>query len=256
MLLFCNIINRSIARSTTKFFGFHTSALRSNSPKLAPSKLTRNEIKHLFELQIQKKRDFSSKTTTYYLLSLTITFFGLAYIAVPLYRAICARTGFTGIPKTDRRKFTQEKLIPIDTDKTIRVSFTSQVSPLLPWEFTPQQREVHVVPGETALAFYKARNMSEKDVIGLATYSITPGEAAAYFNKIQCFCFEEQRLAAGEEVDMPVFFFIDPEFAADPRMRKIDDIILNYSFFKAKYSESELENGIMLGTSTDINDNI
>ncbi|CAZ82227.1 unnamed protein product [Tuber melanosporum] len=103
------------------------------------------------------------------------------------------------------------------------------------WKFTPQQREVRVLPGETALAFYKAKNCSKEDIIGVATYSVTPGQVAQYFSKIQCFCFEEQKLSAGEEVDMPVFFFIDPDFLDDPQMRGIDTVTLSYTFFKAKY---------------------
>ena len=101
----------------------------------------------------------------------------------------------------------------------------------MPWKFTPQQREVRVLPGETALAFYTATNKSEEDIIGVATYSVTPAQVAPYFSKIQCFCFEEQRLNAGETVDMPVFFFIDPDFSMDPTMNKIDTITLSYTFF-------------------------
>lgn len=168
--------------------------------------------------------------------SIGIFFLGLTYASVPLYRAICARTGFGGVPITDKRKFTDDKLIPVDTGKRIRVAFTSEVSQVLPWKFVPQQRDVYVLPGETALAFYRAKNNSDKDIIGMATYSVSPGEAAAYFNKIQCFCFEEQRLGAHEEIDMPVFFFIDPDFATDPAMRNIDDLILHYTFFRAHYS--------------------
>ncbi|PWW73934.1 hypothetical protein C7212DRAFT_359130 [Tuber magnatum] len=107
--------------------------------------------------------------------------------------------------------------------------------PAYHWKFTPQQREVRVLPGETALAFYKAKNCSKEDIIGVATYSVTPGQVAPYFSKIQCFCFEEQKLNAGEEVDMPVFFFIDPDFLNDPQMRGIDTVTLSYTFFKAKY---------------------
>ena len=95
----------------------------------------------------------------------------------------------------------------------------------------PQQREVRVLPGETALAFYTATNKSSEDIIGVATYSVTPAQVAPYFSKIQCFCFEEQRLNAGETVDMPVFFFIDPDFVNDPTMTKIDTITLSYTFF-------------------------
>lgn len=93
-----------------------------------------------------------------------------------------------------------------------------------------------MLPGETALAFYTARNNSEDDIIGIATYSVTPANVAPYFSKIQCFCFEEQRLNAGEMVDMPVFFFIDPDFVDDPAMAKVDTITLSYTFFSERPS--------------------
>ena len=154
-----------------------------------------------------------------------------AYASVPLYRAICQRTGYGGTPITDQTRFTPDKLVPVENAKRIRVTFSSSVSDVLDWKFTPQQREVRVLPGETALAFYTATNMSDQDIIGVATYSVTPGGVAPYFSKIQCFCFEEQKLNAGETVDMPVFFFIDPEFLADPQMRGIDTVTLSYTFF-------------------------
>lgn len=90
---------------------------------------------------------------------------------------------------------------------------------------------MRVLPGETALAFYTATNKSDADIIGVATYSVSPGQVAPYFSKIQCFCFEEQRLNAGETVDMPVFFYIDPEFLNDPQMKGIEIITLSYTFF-------------------------
>lgn len=199
--------------------------------------MSTEEIRALRNEWIARQRKYKDRTAALYFSSVAVIFLGLAYAAVPLYRAICARTGFGGIPITDKRKFTQDKLVPVNTDKRIRISFTSEVSQILPWKFTPEQREVYVHPGETALAFYKAKNRSRDDIIGMATYSITPGEAAQYFNKIQCFCFEEQKLSAGEEIDMPVFFFIDPDFASDPQMRNIDDIVLHYTFFKAHYND-------------------
>ena len=88
-----------------------------------------------------------------------------------------------------------------------------------------------MVPVETALAFYKAKNPTHKPVIVISTYNVVPFEAGQYFNKIQCFCFEEQRLNPQEEVDMPVFFYIDPEFAEDLRMANVDPITLSYHFF-------------------------
>lgn len=105
------------------------------------------------------------------------------------------------------------------------------MSDVLPWKFTPQQREVRVLPGETALAFYTATNTSDKDIIGVATYSVTPAQVAPYFSKIQCFCFEEQRLNAGETVDMPVFFYLDPDMLTDLNMKGIETVTLSYTFF-------------------------
>jgi len=93
---------------------------------------------------------------------------------------------------------------------------------------------VSVVPGQTSLAFYRASNMSEQSINGVATYNVMPSKAAQYFNKIQCFCFEEQTLDAAESIDMPVFFYLDPEFAFDPSMDNVKQIILSYTFFKSE----------------------
>lgn len=236
--------NNTIINSSLKQFLF------KRSIKIDNNKLSSNEIQQLLKQKRLKEQQFKIRTTAFYFSSVAIVGLGLAYCAVPLYRAICARTGFGGIPITDKRKFTKDKLIPVDTGKRIKVAFTSETSKALPWSFTPLQREVKVLPGETALAFYRAKNKSDKDIIGMATYSITPGGAAPYFNKIQCFCFEEQMLRAGEEVDMPVFFFIDPEFATDPTMRNVQDIILHYTFFKAHYKEDNDMNKILYPENT------
>lgn len=96
------------------------------------------------------------------------------------------------------------------------------------------QSHLQVFPGETALAFYTAKNPTDKPVIGISTYNVIPFEAGAYFNKIQCFCFEEQQLNPNEEVDMPVFFYIDPDICEDPKLEFLEDIILSYTFFEAK----------------------
>ena len=100
------------------------------------------------------------------------------------------------------------------------------------WSFQPSQQFLTVKPGETALAFYTASNVSDESVIGMSTYNIVPEYAAPYFNKIQCFCFEEQRLEPGETVDMPVFFYLDPEMLADPMLKNLKEIILSYTFNK------------------------
>ncbi|KAG8839214.1 Cytochrome c oxidase assembly protein cox11, mitochondrial [Serendipita sp. 411] len=162
---------------------------------------------------------------------------GLSYAAVPLYRAFCAATGFGGTPQTGTGKFDPERLHAIPGARPIKVTFNSATSEALPWKFTPQQKHVWVLPGETSLAFYTAKNNSKEDVIGIATYNVIPDRVAPYFAKVECFCFEEQRLLAGEEVDMPLFFFIDKDILEDPSARNVTDIVLSYTFFKARRNQ-------------------
>ncbi|CAM1509173.1 Fc.00g029120.m01.CDS01 [Cosmosporella sp. VM-42] len=184
-----------------------------------------------------------NRTVAYYTLSTILGFVALTYGSVPLYKMICATTGWGGQPvrahggNADNGDIAS-RLVPVKDAKRIRVTFNASVSDVLPWKFIPQQREVRVLPGETALAFYKATNTSETDIIGVATYSVTPAQCAPYFSKIQCFCFEEQRLNAGETVDMPVFFYLDPDLLNDLNMKGIETVTLNYTFFKARYDNN------------------
>ncbi|GAA5923019.1 hypothetical protein JCM3775_006226 [Rhodotorula graminis] len=158
-----------------------------------------------------------------------------SYLAVPLYRVFCSATGYAGTPQTDQSRFVPERLVArTDLDRRIRVTFNADSSDSLPWSFEPQQRDVRVLPGETALAFYTATNHSDEDIVGIATYNVTPNNIAPYFAKVECFCFEEQRLLAGEEVDLPVFFFIDRDFVDDPNMKDIREVTLSYTFFRAR----------------------
>ncbi|KAJ2910669.1 Cytochrome c oxidase assembly protein cox11, mitochondrial [Coemansia aciculifera] len=168
-----------------------------------------------------------------YVSAFVIFFLGSSYAAVPLYRLLCKTTGYMGTPKTEPTVRDVETLKPMEGHRKLRIRFAGQVSTTLDWSFKPEQRQVSVVPGETALAFFKAYNNSDKPIVGIATYNVLPDQAAPYFNKIQCFCFDEQQLEPREEIDMPVFFFIDPEFADDPLMDDIDTITLSYTFFKA-----------------------
>lgn len=182
-------------------------------------------------------------TTLYYGIAVGVGTVALAYGSVPMYKMICQQTGWSGQPvKAHDKGETEEehgrRLKPVTDHRRLRITFNGSTSDVLPWKFTPQQREVKVLPGETALAFFTATNTSQADIIGVATYGVTPPQVAPYFSKIQCFCFEEQRLNAGETVDMPVFFFIDPDFVKDPAMRNIDTITLSYTFFKAKYDKN------------------
>lgn len=190
-----------------------------------------------------------NRTTMFYTLSIILGTVALSYGSVPLYKMICQTTGWGGQPirapnhgggggGDGSEADLASRVVPVEGAKRIRVTFNSSVSDVLNWKFTPQQREVRVLPGETALAFYTATNNSDHDIIGVATYSVTPAQVAPYFSKIQCFCFEEQRLNAGETVDMPVFFYLDPDLLTDLNMKGVETVTLNYTFFKAKYDNN------------------
>lgn len=174
-----------------------------------------------------------NKTVLTYVTAAAVGMVGMSYAAVPLYRLYCQATGLGGTAVAGHSSEQVETMQPVK-DRVIKVSFNADVHASLHWNFRPQQTEIYLVPGETALAFYKAKNSTDRPVIGISTYNVIPYEAGQYFNKIQCFCFEEQRLNPHEEVDMPVFFFIDPEFAEDPRMFGVEHILLSYTFFEAK----------------------
>ncbi|XP_075702443.1 cytochrome c oxidase assembly protein COX11, mitochondrial [Rhinoderma darwinii] len=174
-----------------------------------------------------------NKTVLTYVTAAAVGMVGMSYAAVPLYRLYCQATGLGGTAVAGHSSEQIESMQPVK-DRVIKITFNADVHASLHWNFRPQQTEIYLVPGETALAFYKAKNSTDKPVIGISTYNVIPYEAGQYFNKIQCFCFEEQRLNPHEEVDMPVFFYIDPEFAEDPRMAAVENIMLSYTFFEAK----------------------
>ncbi|XP_057433557.1 cytochrome c oxidase assembly protein COX11, mitochondrial [Lotus japonicus] len=180
-------------------------------------------------------KEQKSQKMLLYLTGLVFVMVGCTYAAVPLYRRFCQATGYGGT--VTRRETVEEKIARHDSNETVTkreivVQFNADIADGMPWKFVPTQREVRVKPGESALAFYTAENKSSTPITGVSTYNVTPMKAAIYFNKIQCFCFEEQRLLPGEQIDMPVFFYIDPEIETDPRMDGINNIILSYTFFK------------------------
>ena len=174
----------------------------------------------------------SHKTVLLYLSSAAVLACGLSYAAVPLYRLYCQASGY-GSAKQEIDFGNKIESMERVEDRIITVRFEAGTSKTLRWKFKPQQKEVNLAPGETSLAFYTAINLTDKPIIGIATYNVIPFDAGQYFNKIQCFCFEEQQLNPGEEVDMPVFFYIDPDFMEDPKMAKYDELILSYTFFQS-----------------------
>ena len=149
----------------------------------------------------------------------------LSFAAVPLYQLFCQVTGFGGT--TQRAEALPSRVL----DREITVSFNADTDLNLPWHFKPLQLNTTVKVGESLLAAYEARNESETPVTAMATYNVTPFEAGPYFHKVQCFCFEEQTLAPGQEVHMPISFYIDPAIEDDPHLKGVKHITLSYTFF-------------------------
>jgi len=160
----------------------------------------------------------------------------LAWASAPLYRLFCQVTGFGGTPGTAAEAPQAAADAP-----SIEIRFNADIAPDLDWRFGPVERAVTVRLGEPALAFYRAENLSDEPVTGAATFNVTPLKAGAYFSKIDCFCFTEQRLGPGESADMPVSFFVDPEIARDPNVRDVGTITLSYTFFRSEEEPSEDE---------------
>ena len=160
----------------------------------------------------------------------------LAWASAPLYRLFCQVTGFGGTPGTAAEAPQAAADAP-----SIEIRFNADIAPDLDWRFGPVERAVTVRLGEPALAFYRAENLSDEPVTGAATFNVTPLKAGAYFSKIDCFCFTEQRLGPGESADMPVSFFVDPEIADDPNVRDVGTITLSYTFFRSEEEPSENE---------------
>ncbi|THD20346.1 Cytochrome c oxidase assembly protein subunit 11 [Fasciola hepatica] len=185
-------------------------------------------------------RKYKQRTALYYALSFGICMLGVGYAGVPLYRMYCSQKGVGTNSEFARAKSLLIRNMNPIKDRQITVYFSADTHSRMAWNFKPVQSSLTVVPGETALAFYSAENPSETPITGIATYSVLPTDAAKYFNKIQCFCFEEQRLNPHEKVDMPVFFFLDPEFAEDPRLMLTNHIILHYTFFEAKKTKMHI----------------
>jgi len=158
---------------------------------------------------------------------------GLAFASVPLYRLFCQVTGFGGTTQV-----AADGRVPGAVGRTISVRFDANTAPALPWRFEPVDIQRDVAIGARNIALYTARNLSARPVTGTATFNVTPSQAGQYFTKIQCFCFTEQTLAPGEEVRMPVIFYVDPAILDDPNARRISEITLSYTFYPVDRAET------------------
>jgi cytochrome c oxidase assembly protein subunit 11 len=149
----------------------------------------------------------------------------MAYAAVPLYQLFCQVTGYGGTAQ--RVEVVADRVL----ERTIVVRFDANVAAGLRWKFKPVQRQITVRLGETANISYLARNTSARAGAASATFNVTPDIAGVYFNKLECFCFTEQKLAGGAEILMPVVFYVDPDLADDPDLAHVRTITLSYTFF-------------------------
>jgi len=152
---------------------------------------------------------------------------GLSYAAVPLYRMFCQATGYGGTPRIGG------PAAPGTGAGVITVRFDANTSPALPWRFRPDERTVTVALGEDRLASYTGRNGGDRAITGVATYNVTPEKAAPYFHKTACFCFNQQTLQAGQEMQFPLSFWVDPAIATNPDTRDVKTITLSYTFFRS-----------------------
>jgi cytochrome c oxidase assembly protein subunit 11 len=157
---------------------------------------------------------------------------GAAFAAVPLYNWFCRTTGFGGTPQVASAAPTHV------LDRRLKVRFDANISGGLPWRFEPEQNSIEVRIGEVVTVTYHVVNQSARETVGMASYNVSPPTAGAYFSKINCFCFSEQRLAAGEKRDMTVVFFVDPALAKDAEQDGLDTITLSYTMYPVRQPDS------------------
>ena len=163
----------------------------------------------------------------------------VSYAAVPLYELFCQITGYGGTPKRADKEKTWKAI-----DKTITVNFDANISKDLPWDFGPEKKNITVKVGETMMAYYQAQNMSDKSIVGTAVFNITPLSVAKYIHKIECFCFSNQELAAGEKARLPVNFSFDPAMMEDPTVADVNVITFSYTFYPSPDKQEGEEEGL------------
>jgi cytochrome c oxidase assembly protein subunit 11 len=167
---------------------------------------------------------------------------GLGYAAVPLYQLFCQVTGFGGTTMTATES-DAARAAAAATGQTISIRFDASTASDVPWTFRPSQATDTITIGERDIATYVARNEGSKPITGMATFNVEPEQAGKYFNKIQCFCFTEQTLAPGQEVTMPVLYYVDPAMLDDPNMQGVEQITLSYTFHRTAQGQTAAATG-------------
>ncbi len=162
---------------------------------------------------------------------------GAAYASVPFYNWFCRATGFGGTPSI------ASSAPGTTVDRTFTVRFDANVAGGLPWKFEPEQTSVDIKLGQVVTVYYRVTNESARETVGNAAYNVTPPTVGSHFTKINCFCFTEQRMAAGEQRDMPVVFYVDPALAQDEEQDGLNTITLSYTFYPVRQPAKPVAEG-------------
>jgi cytochrome c oxidase assembly protein subunit 11 len=166
------------------------------------------------------------------LLVITLAMFGFGFALVPLYDVFCDLTGING--KTSTMAATADKAV-VDQKREITIEFLARPNGDMPWLFKPQTQKIKVHPGEIKLVYYEAENVTGATMTGQAVPSVAPGQAALYLNKMECFCFNQQVLTAGQKLLMPLQFYVDPALP-----EQFSTITLSYTLYDmTKHSQPE-----------------
>ena len=181
-----------------------------------------------------------NKRTGLIMLAFAVGMLGLGYAAVPLYDLFCRVTGFGGTTQraSDSDASLAERLAASGATRDIVIRFDANVARNMPWDFRPEQATDKIAIGSRDQAIYLARNTGSEPIVGSASFNVVPNEAGKYFSKVQCFCFTEQRLEPGQEVRMPVVYYVDPAILEDPLVEGLDSITLSYTFHRKVEDES------------------
>jgi cytochrome c oxidase assembly protein subunit 11 len=160
-----------------------------------------------------------------------IAMVGAAYGSVPLYQLFCQVTGYGGTTRVATQAASHV------LTRKIKIRFDANAAPDVPWTFVAEKPEVELGLGENGLAFYKVKNNSDRAVTAVATYNVTPHKVGPYFQKLECFCFQDRTLQPGETMELPVIFYVDPALATDKNVKEVTEVTLSYTFFRAGSKE-------------------
>ena len=169
----------------------------------------------------------AKRSHTVLLAALAVGMFGFAFALVPLYDIFCEITGLNGKTSAQAVLLDEIEAVEIPVDRAVTIDFLARVARGMPWEFRRPENKLVVRPGEMNTATFFVRNRSHKTVTGQAVPSVSPGQAAQYLKKIECFCFEQQELPPGGEMEMGVSFVVDADLPAD-----INELTLSYTMFR------------------------